>query len=204
MNVRKNTKFSKNKYFIGTVVLLFVIAIVVLVINFNNKKANEAEFNKLIVVNDKVSNAIQQNISTEELLNDLDLNFESFSYEFTANALIAKKAVDEGNIDIALDILLNMHGFVLDEGLSNGTENILKDNLVENIIRIYMEKNDFDAGSNFLNNNSIDSAYFHELAGDFYKYFEKNDQSIFHYNKAISFDIDEAQKNIINMKKPTK
>ena len=84
--------FLKNKYFIGTVVLLFVIAIVVLVINFNNKKANEAEFNKLIVVNDKVSNAIQQNISTEELLNDLDLNFESFSYEFTANALIAKKS----------------------------------------------------------------------------------------------------------------
>ena len=196
--------FLKNKYFIGTVVLLFVIAIVVLVINFNNKKANEAEFNKLIVVNDKVSNAIQQNISTEELLNDLDLNFESFSYEFTANALVAKKAVDEGNIDIALDIYLNMHSFILDEALSNGTENILRENLVENIVRIYMEKNDFDSGSNFLNNNSIDSVYFHEVAGDFYKYFEKNDESIFHYNKALSFDIDEAQKDIINLKKPTK
>lgn len=195
--------FLKNKYFIGTVVLLLVIAIVVMAINFNNKKANEAEFNKLIEVNGKVSNAIQQNISTEELLNDLDLNFESFSYEFTANALVAKKAVDEGNIDIALDIYLNMHGFILDEGLSSVTENILRDNLVENIVRIYMEKNDFDAGSNFLNNNSNDSVYFHELAGDFYKYFKKNDQSIFHYNKAISFDIDEAQKNIINLKKPS-
>ena len=196
--------FLKNKYFIGTVVLLLVIAIVVIAINFNNKKANEAEFNKLIEVNGKVSNAIQQNISTEELLNDLDLNFESFSYEFTANALVAKKAVDEGNIDIALDIYLNMHSFILDEALSNGTENILRENLVENIVRIYMEKNDFDAGSNFLNNNSIDSVYFHELAGDFYKYFEKNDESIFHYNQALSFDTDEAQKNIINLKKPTK
>ena len=196
--------FLKNKYFIGTVVLLLMIAIVVMAINFNNKKANEAEFNKLIEVNGKVSNAIQQNISTEELLNDLDLNFESFSYEFTANALVAKKAVDEGNIDIALDIYLNMHSFILDEALSNGTENILRENLVENIVRIYMEKNDFDAGSNFLNNNSIDSVYFHELAGDFYKYFEKNDESIFHYNQALSFDTDEAQKNIINLKKPTK
>tara|TARA_A100001388_G_scaffold115644_1_gene85260 strand:+ start:1862 stop:2473 length:612 start_codon:yes stop_codon:yes gene_type:complete len=196
--------FLKNKYFIGTVVLLLVIVIVVIAINFNNKKANEAEFNKLIEVNGKVSNAIQQNISTEELLNDLDLNFESFSYEFTANALVAKKAVDEGNIDIALDIYLNMHSFILDEALSNGTENILRENLVENIVRIYMEKNDFDAGSNFLNNNSIDSVYFHELAGDFYKYFEKNDESIFHYNQALSFDTDEAQKNIINLKKPTK
>tara|TARA_B000000609_G_C24162812_1_gene344868 strand:+ start:1025 stop:1636 length:612 start_codon:yes stop_codon:yes gene_type:complete len=196
--------FLKNKYFIGTVVLLLVIAIVVIAINFNNKKANEAEFNKLIEVNGKVSNAIQQNISTEELLNDLDLNFESFSYEFTANALVAKKAVDEGNIDIALDIYLNMHSFILDEALSNGTENILRENLVENIVRIYMEKNDFDSGSNFLNNNSIDSVYFHELAGDFYKYFEKNDESIFHYNQALSFDTDEAQKNIINLKKPTK
>ena len=196
--------FLKNKYFIGTVVLLLMIAIVVMAINFNNKKANEAEFNKLIEVNGKVSNAIQQNISTEELLNDLDLNFESFSYEFTANALVAKKAVDEGNIDVALDIYLNMHSFILDEALSNGTENILRENLVENIVRIYMEKNDFDAGSNFLNNNSIDSVYFHELAGDFYKYFEKNDESIFHYNQALSFDTDEAQKNIINLKKPTK
>ena len=196
--------FLKNKYFIGTVVLLLMIAIVVMAINFNNKKANEAEFNKLIEVNGKVSNAIQQNISTEELLNDLDLNFESFSYEFTANALVAKKAFDEGNIDVALDIYLNMHSFILDEALSNGTENILRENLVENIVRIYMEKNDFDAGSNFLNNNSIDSVYFHELAGDFYKYFEKNDESIFHYNQALSFDTDEAQKNIINLKKPTK
>lgn len=196
--------FLKNKYFIGTVVLLFVITIIVLVINFNNKKANEVEFNKLTKLNDKVSNAIQQNISTEELLNDLDLNFESFSYEFTANALVAKKAVVEDNIDIALDIYLDMHGSILDEALSNDTENILRDNLVENIVRIYMEKNDFDAGSNFLNNNSFESVYFHELAGDFYKYFEKNDESIFHYNKALSFDISEAQKNIINLKKPTK
>jgi len=99
---------------------------------------------------------------------------------------------------------LNMHSFILDEALSNGTENILRENLVENIVRIYMEKNDFDSGSNFLNNNSIDSVYFHELAGDFYKYFEKNDESIFHYNQALSFDTDEAQKNIINLKKPTK
>tara|TARA_B100000700_G_scaffold310393_1_gene390909 strand:+ start:258 stop:869 length:612 start_codon:yes stop_codon:yes gene_type:complete len=196
--------FLKNKYFIGTVVLLFVITIIVLVINFNNKKANEVEFYKLTELNDEVSNAIQQNISTEELLNGLDLNFESFSYEFTANALVAKKAVVEDNIDIALDIYLDMHGSILDEALSNDTENILRDNLVENIVRIYMEKNDFDAGSNFLNNNSFDSVYFHELAGDFYKYFEKNDESIFHYNKALSFDISEAKKNIINLKKPTK
>ncbi len=202
--LEKILNFLKNKYFIGTIVLLLVIAIAVFVINFNNKKANEVEFNKLVEVNSKVSNAIQQNISTEELLNDLDLNFESFGYEFTANAFVAKKAVDEGSIDIALDIYLNMHSFILDEDLSNGIENILRENLVENIVRIYMEKNDFDAGSNFLSNNSINSVYFHELAGDFYKYFEKNDESIFHYNKALSFDIDENQKNIINLKKPNK
>tara|TARA_B100000214_G_scaffold13036_1_gene9189 strand:- start:1166 stop:1780 length:615 start_codon:yes stop_codon:yes gene_type:complete len=196
--------FLKNKYFIGLVVLLLVIGIVVSVINFNNKKADEIEFNKLIQINDRVLNASQQNLSAEELLDDLDLNFKSFSYEFTANALVAKKAVDEGNIDIALDIYLNMHGFILDETLNSGIENILRENLLENIVRIYMEKNDFDAGSNFLNNNSMDSLHFYELAGDFYKYFEKNDESMFHYNKALSFDINEAQKNIINLKKPTK
>jgi hypothetical protein len=43
---------------------------------------------------------------------------------------------------------------------------------------------------------------FHELAGDFYKFLKKSEDSLFHYDKALTFDIDEAQKNIINLKKP--
>ena len=37
---------------------------------------------------------------------------------------------------------------------------------------------------------------------DFYKFFEKSEDSVFHYNQALTFDLDEAQKNIINLKKP--
>ena len=81
-------------------------------------------------------------------------------------------------------------------------KNILKEHLIENIIRIYMQTNDFDGGSNFIEENAINSLRFHELAGDFYKFFEKSEDSVFHYNQALTFDLDEAQKNIINLKKP--
>ena len=58
----------------------------------------------------------------------IDLNFDSFGYEIITKTLIAKKAVDEGNILIlALNLYLNMHELILDEGLSKGTENILKE-----------------------------------------------------------------------------
>ena len=38
-----------------------------------------------------------------------------------------------------------------------------------------MEKNDFNGGSNFIKENTADSLRFHELAGDFYKFFEKSE-----------------------------
>ena len=95
-----------------------------------------------------------------------------------------------------------MHKGILDENIDKDTKNILKEQYVENIVRIYMEKNDFNGGSNFIKENTADSLRFHELAGDFYKFFEKSEDSVFHYDKALTYDIDEAQKNIINLKKP--
>ena len=95
-----------------------------------------------------------------------------------------------------------MYQLVQSETMSKTTKNILQEQYAENIVRIYMEKNDFDGGSNFIKENTTNSLRFHELAGDFYKFFEKSEDSLFHYDKALTFDIDEAQKNIINLKKP--
>jgi hypothetical protein len=43
---------------------------------------------------------------------------------------------------------------------------------------------------------------YHDVAGDFYKHFQENEIAIYHYDQAMSFDIDDSQKNLIKLKKP--
>ena len=191
--------FLKNKYFIGGVALVTLMLVGSSVMNYYNEKANEAEFKKFVKINEEFS--IEESDSNE-LFNNLDLNFDSFGYELITKTILAKKAVDEENFDLALNLFLEMYQLVQSETMSKTTKNILQEQYAENIVRIYMEKNDFDGGAPFIKENTINSLRFHELAGDFYKFFEKSEDSVFHYNQALTFDLDEAQKNIINLKKP--
>ena len=191
--------FLRNRYFIGAVILIIVFIIVNSVMGYYSSKANEAEFKKFVEINEEFS---VDESDSDTLFNELDLDFESYGYELITKTILAKKAVDEGNFDLALKLFIEMYELILDKNISKDTKNILKEQYAENIVRIYMEKNDFDGGSNFIKENTTDSLRFHELAGDFYKFFEKNEDSVFHYDKALTFDIDEAQKNIINLKKP--
>ena len=191
--------FLKNKYFIGGVALVTLMLVGSSVMNYYNEKANEAEFKKFVKINEEFS--IEESDSNE-LFNNLDLNFDSFGYELITKTILAKKAVDEENFGLALNLFLEMYQLVQSETMSKTTKNILQEQYAENIVRIYMEKNDFDGGANFIKENTINSLRFHELAGDFYKFFEKSEDSVFHYNQALTFDLDEAQKNIINLKKP--
>jgi len=191
--------FLRNRYFIGAVILIVVLIIVNSVMGYYSSKANEAEFKKFVEINEEFS---VDETDSDTLFNELDLDFESYGYELITKTILAKKAVDEGNFDLALKLYIEMYELILDKNISEDTKNILKEQYAENIVRIYMEKNDFDGGSNFIKENTTDSLRFHELAGDFYKFFEKNEDSVFHYDEALTFDIDEAQKNIINLKKP--
>ena len=191
--------FLRNRYFIGAVILIVVLIIVNSVMGYYSSKANEAEFKKFVEINEEFS---VDESDSDTLFNELDLDFESYGYELITKTILAKKAVDEGNFDLALKLYIEMYELILDKNISEDTKNILKEQYAENIVRIYMEKNDFDGGSNFIKENTTDSLRFHELAGDFYKFFEKNEDSVFHYDEALTFDIDEAQKNIINLKKP--
>ncbi len=191
--------FLKNKYFIGGVALVTLMLVGSSVMNYYNEKANEAEFKKFVKINEEFS--IEESDSNE-LFNNLDLNFDSFGYELITKTILAKKAVDEENFGLALNLFLEMYQLVQSETMSKTTKNILQEQYAENIVRIYMEKNDFDGGAIFIKENTINSLRFHELAGDFYKFFEKSEDSVFHYNQALTFDLDEAQKNIINLKKP--
>ena len=191
--------FIRNKYFIGAITLLIVFIVVNSVIGYYSNKANEAEFKKFVEINEEFS---VDESDSNTLYDELDLNFDSYGYELITKTILAKKAVDEANFELALNLYLEMHKLILDKNINKATKNILKEQYAENIVRIYMEKNDFDGGSNFIKENTTDSLRFHELAGDFYKFFEKSEDSLFHYDKALTFDIDEAQKNIINLKKP--
>ncbi len=191
--------FIKNKYFIGAITLLIVFIVVNSVLGYYSNKANEAEFKKFVEINEEFS---VDESDSNTLYDELDLNFDSYGYELITKTILAKKAVDEANFELALNLYIEMHKLILDKNINKATKNILKEQYAENIVRIYMEKNDFDGGSNFIKENTTNSLRFHELAGDFYKFFEKSEDSLFHYDKALTFDIDEAQKNIINLKKP--
>tara|TARA_B100000965_G_scaffold372037_1_gene361437 strand:- start:698 stop:1300 length:603 start_codon:yes stop_codon:yes gene_type:complete len=191
--------FIKNRYFIGAMTLLIVFIVANSVIGYYSNKANEAEFKKFVEINEEFS---VDESDSNALFDELDLDFDSYGYELITKTILAKKAVDEYNFDLALNLFLEMHKLIQDENINKATKNILKEQYVENIVRIYMEKNDFNGGSNFIKENTTDSLRFHELAGDFYKFFEKSEDSLFHYDKALTYDIDEAQKNIINLKKP--
>ena len=193
--------FLKNKYFIGGTALVALILVGSSVMNYYEEKANEAEFKKFVEVNEEFS---LEELDAEQLSKNLDLNFDTFGFELVSKTILAKRALDENNFELALSLYLDAYLTLQNSDISEQTKNILKDQYIENIVRIYMELEDFDGGSNFLNDNAIDSLSFHDLAGDFFKYFDKNDDAFFHYDEALKFDMEEAQRNIINLKKPLK
>ena len=88
--------FLKNKYFIGGTALVALILVGSSVMNYYEEKANEVEFKKFVKINEEF--AIEESDSNE-LLNKLDLDFDSFGYELITKTVLAKKAVDEENFD---------------------------------------------------------------------------------------------------------
>ena len=199
--LEKILDFLKNKYFLGVSALVILILVGTSVMNYYKEKANEVEFKKFVEVNEEFS---LEELDAEQLSKNLDLNFDTFGFELVSKTILAKRALDENNFELALSLYLDAYLTLQNSDISEQTKNILKDQYIENIVRIYMELEDFDGGSNFLNDNAIDSLSFHDLAGDFFKYFDKNDDAFFHYDEALKFDMEEAQRNIINLKKPLK
>ena len=57
-----------------------------------------------------------------------------------------------------------------------------------------MELENFNMGDNLIKENKLDTARYHDVAGDFYKHFQENEIAIYHYDLAMSFDMDDSQK----------
>ena len=119
--------FIRNRYFIGAVALLIVSIVINSVMAYYSNKANEAEFKKFVEINEEFS---VDESDSNELFDQLDLDFDSFGYELITKTILAKKAVDEGNFDLALTLFLEMHKGILDENIDKDTKNILKEQYV--------------------------------------------------------------------------
>ena len=116
--------------------------------------------------------------------------------------ILAKKAIDEGNLTLGATLFEDAYSKTKESNMNLQTKNIVLEQFRENIVRIYMEIDDYENGAKFLEMGNNRDASFYELAGDFYKYFGENELANENYDLAISADTDDTQKNLINLKRP--
>ena len=190
--------FIKSKLFLGGLGILVLGIAVANYFSYANEKANEIEFQKFQNVNQQL--VFESEI--ENLINETDLSFDKLGFEIITKSVIAKKALDEGKYQVALDLFMEAYVKISESKIRKETKDILLNQYSENIVRLNVEIGDFEAGDRFIKENTINSARFHDVAGDFYKYFENYETSNFHYDQALSFDMDEFQKNNIRLRKP--
>jgi predicted negative regulator of RcsB-dependent stress response len=192
-------EFLKNRYFIGAVVAIVLGVVINSFFTYSKERANEIEFERFQEVNASLAT------QTEEVKNsELNLEFDSLGFEMITKSVLAKKSIDEKDYLNASILFNEIYAEVKGSKISSATKEVLTEQYSENIVRIYMELDDFESGDKFITENELNSSRFHDVSGDFYKYFDKTDKSNFHYDRAISFDIDESQKNLINLKRPIK
>ena len=191
--------FIKNKYFIGTVAAIVIVYAALSFNQYLSEEQNKKDFKKFISINERLANT---ELSAKSLLSDSDLNFNEVGYEIIVKTVLAKKAIDEGDLTLGVTLFEDAYLKTKESNMNLQTKNIVLEQFRENIVRIYMEIDDYENGVKFLEmGNKIDST-FYELAGDFYKYFGENKLANDNYDLAISINTDETQKNLINLKRP--
>ena len=193
-------EFLKNRYFIGAVVAIVVGLGINSFLAYSKEKANEVEFKKFQEVNETL--ALDPEL--EPKLDELDLNFESLGYEVITKTVLAKKSIDENDFQNAISLFKDIYVKISSSNIAKSSKEVLLEQYSENIVRLHMELDDFENGDILIKENMIHTARFHDVAGDFYKYFGEDDEANIQYDKALSFDMDESQKNLINLKRPIK
>ncbi len=188
--------FLKNKYFIGSVVAIFLGLLINSVISYLQEKANEEEFIKFQEINNSLSG------ETLIDLEDVDLEFDSVGFEIITKSVFAKKALDEQNFSEAIKLFEDVFNEIKDSSISKETKEILLEQYYENLVRLTMELDNFNKGDSLIKENQFSTARYHDVAGDFYKHFQENETANYHYDQAISLNIDESQKNLLKLKKP--
>ena len=189
-------EFLKNKYFIGAVVAVFLGFLINSITSYAKEKANEEEFKRFQEINNSLSS--ESTVNAEEL----NFEFDSDGFEIITKSVFAKKALDEQNFSEASALFEDVFIEVKNSSIARDTKEILLEQYYENLVRLSMELEDFEKGDELIKENQLGSSRYHDVAGDFYKHFQDNEMANYHYDLAISFDMDESQKNLIKLKKP--
>ena len=193
-------EFLRNRYFIGSVVAIVLGLIINSFVSYSNERANEVEFKKFQEVNEAL--ALDQELAPN--LDELDVDFDSLGYEVITKTILAKKSIDEKDFENALTLFAEVYGKVKSSNIPKNSKEVLLDQYSENIVKLYMELDGYENGDLFIKENMINNSRFHDVAGDFYKYFGKDEEANKQYDMALNFDMDQSQKNLINLKRPIK
>ena len=191
-------EFLKNKYFIGAVGAVFIGLLINSITSYTKEKANEEEFKRFQEINNSLSS--DNSVNSE----DINFKFDSDGFEIITKSVFAKKAIDEQNFSEATALFEDVFKKVQNSSISKDTKEILIEQYFENLVRLCMEIDDFEKGDTLIKENQLNSARYHDVAGDFYKHFQDIDMANYHYDMAISLDLDDSQKNLIKLKKPLK
>ena len=188
--------FFKNKYFLITLALLVVFIAIYQFLDYQNKLKNDDEFKKLISFNEKV---IIEETDFNELMEESD-KFTIFGYKLIVKSLLAQKAIENENLVSARNIYDQLYVDSMNSNLGRDSRSIINSEIIENIIRINIQLDDFEEGKKFINSLEQNQRN-HELEGDFYKYFKKFDEANNSYDKALEEETDEGKVNFIRLKK---
>ena len=188
--------FFKNKYFLITLALLVVFIAIYQFLDYQNKLKNDDEFKKLISFNEKV---IIEETDFNELMEESD-KFTIFGYKLIVKSLLAQKAIENENLISARNIYDQLYVDSMNSNLGRDSRSVINSEIIENIIRINIQLDDFEEGKKFINSLEQNQRN-HELEGDFYKYFKKFDEANNSYDKALEEETDEGKINFIRLKK---
>ena len=115
------------------------------------------------------------------------LNFKIL-YSKNENLISARNIYDQLYVDS------------MNSNLGRDSRSIINSEIIENIIRINIQLDDFEEGKKFINSLEQNQRNY-ELEGDFYKYFKKFDEANNSYDKALEEETDEGKVNFIRLKK---
>ena len=188
--------FFKNKYFLVSLGLLFVFTAIYQFLDYQNTLKNDDEFLKLISFNEK---AINEETSFNELMDESE-KFTIFGYKLIVKSLLAQKAIESEDLVSARNIYKQLYADSMKSNLGKSSRTIINSEVIENIVRINIQLDDFEEGEKFINSLEQSQRNF-ELEGDFYKYFKKFDEANISYDKALENEIDEGKVNFIKLKK---
>jgi predicted negative regulator of RcsB-dependent stress response len=188
--------FFKNKYFLTALALLVVFTAVYQFLGYQNKLKNDDEFKKLIIFNEKV---INEETDFNELMEESE-KFTIFGYKLIVKSLLAQKAIENEDLVSARNIYNQLYLDSMKSNLGRDSRAIINSEIIENIIRINIQLDDFEQGKKFINSLEQNQRNY-ELEGDFYKNFKKFDEANNAYNRALADEIDEGKINFIKLKK---